>query len=184
MSTPRPSSDALRVAELAQNSATPFLLTPDSEANSALANTLQLIGLRKLRFAGAIIAHGTRDWLLTGQLGATVTQACTITLGPVTTRIDIPVRRLFLRDFRESETPETEMSEDDEVERLTEWIDLQQVMAEALSLALPEYPRVPDAEFGETVVTEPGATPLRDADLKPFAGLAALKSKTGDEEDS
>jgi hypothetical protein len=50
-------------------------------------------------------------------------------------------------------------------------------MVEALVLHLPLYPRVEGAELGELAVTEPGKTPLRDADLRPFAGLAALKDK-------
>lgn len=183
MSSSRPSNSALRVAELATNSPTLFLLTPNAEDTLALADTLQLIGLRKLRFVGDVSAHGAVDWLLTGQLGATVTQPCTVTLAPVTTRIDLPVRRVYLRDFEECETLETEMPENDEVEPLTDWIDPEAVLAEALSLALPDYPRVPGAYIGETVVTEPGAEPLRDADLKPFAGLASLKAQLNEEDD-
>jgi hypothetical protein len=54
-------------------------------------------------------------------------------------------------------------------------------MIEALSLALPPFPRAADAEPVDITVTEPGAAPL-DADaVKPFAGLAGLRDKlTGD----
>ena len=37
------------------------------------------------------------------------------------------------------------------------------------------------AELGEAVFAEDGAEPLRDADLKPFAALAALKNKASDD---
>ncbi len=143
----------------------------------ALAVALDLTGLRKLRFEGQIAGHGATDWLLTGDLGATVTQPCAVTLAPVTTRIDVPVRRLYVRDFEEIDAPEAEMPEDDEVEPLGAWIDPEAVMIEALSLAIPDFPRADGAELGETVLTEPGVDPLTDEAAKPFAGLADLKSR-------
>ena len=69
------------------------------------------------------------------------------------------------------------MPEDDTRDPLPEVIDVATVALEALALALPLYPRAPGAELGEAVYTAPGATPLRDEDLRPFAGLAALKSR-------
>ena len=47
----------------------------------------------------------------------------------------------------------------------------------ALALALPLYPRAPGAELGQAVFAEPGTAPLKDEDLRPFAGLAGLKAK-------
>jgi len=184
MSKSPPSRAALRVAELAQNAATPFLVQPDGAALTAMAETLDLSGLRKVRFAGDIRGHGATDWLLTGTLGATVTQPCGVTLAPVTTRIDVPVRRLYVRDYEDVDAPEVEMPEDDEVEPLPHWIDPEAVMIEALSLSLPLYPRAGDVALPETVLTEPGAAPLTAEAMKPFAGLAALKDKLQDDGDS
>ncbi|WP_299042246.1 DUF177 domain-containing protein [uncultured Tateyamaria sp.] len=177
MSLTPPSPAALRVSGLAQNAPTPFAFAPDTDAMKALAVALDLTGLRKLRFEGQIAGHGATDWLLTGDLGATVTQPCAVTLAPVTTRIDVPVRRLYVRDFEEIDAPEAEMPEDDEVEPLGAWIDPEAVMIEALSLAIPDFPRADGAELGETVLTEPGVDPLTDEAAKPFAGLADLKSR-------
>jgi uncharacterized metal-binding protein YceD (DUF177 family) len=67
------------------------------------------------------------------------------------------------------------MPEDETAEPLPATLDLGQVMIEALALTLPPYPRTPGAETGEAVFTEPGKTPLRAADLHPFAGLAGLR---------
>lgn len=183
MSKSPPSRVALRVAELAQNTATPFMVQPDTPAMAAIAEALDLSGLRKLRFVGEVRGHGATDWLLTGTLGATVTQPCAVSLAPVTTRIDTPVRRLYLRDVEEVDAPEIEMPEDDEVEPLGAWIDPEAVMIEALSLALPLYPRAEGVALPETVLTEPGAAPLTAEAMKPFAGLAALKDKLQDEGD-
>lgn len=178
MAKTQPSGSALRVADLAQNASTSFDVVPDQGALSAMAEMLDLTGLRKVRFVGEVRAQGQSDWLLTGTLGATVTQPCGVTLAPVVTRIDVPVRRVYVRDYAdETDAPEIEMPEDDEVEALGAWIDPDAVLIEALSLAVPDYPRAPGVALGETVLTEPGKTPLTDEAVRPFAGLAELKAK-------
>lgn len=172
-----PSSTALRVADLSQTSPTVFLLRPAPEELKIIANDMGLSTLRKFSFSGEVSAEGDTDWRLTAKLGATVVQPCAVTLEPVTTRIDVPVQRLFQRDFVDVDAPEAEMPEDDTVEPLQHWIDPGAVMQEALLLALPLYPRAPGAELGELVVTEPGVTPMQDEDARPFAGLADFKAK-------
>lgn len=168
----------IRIGDLPQNRPQEFELRPDAPAMAALAADLGLVGLRKLSFKGTLSPEGRRDWRLDATLGATVTQDCVVTLAPVTTRLDEPVLRRYLADMPDTpEAEEVEMPEDDTIDPLPEVIDLEQVMAEALALALPLYPRAEGAELGETVLTEPGQTPLRDEDTKPFAGLAALRDK-------
>lgn len=178
-----PSPTALRVAELSQNSDTPFDLRPETAQLKVIANELDLIGLRKLSMIGQVSGEGAKDWRLTGKLGATVVQPCGVTLEPVTTRIDVPVNRLYTRDFVDVDAPEVEMPEDDSVEALSAWIDPGAVMIETLVLNLPLYPRADGAELGELVVTEPGAVPMRDEDARPFAGLASLRNQLGDPSD-
>jgi uncharacterized metal-binding protein YceD (DUF177 family) len=75
--------------------------------------------------------------------------------------------------------PEAEEIEipDAEIDPLPEVIDVAEIAAEALALALPLYPRAPGAALGEAVFAPPGVTPLGDTDLKPFAGLSALADK-------
>ena len=173
-----PSRSALRVADLAQNAANAFEIVPDKAMLKAIAQELDLSGLRKVRFVGEVRAQGAADWVLTATLGATATQPCGVTLVPVTTRIDVPVNRVYLRSVSDdSDDPEIEMPENDEVERLGQWIDPNAVLIEALSLALPDYPRAPDVALGETVLTEPGKTALTDEAIRPFAGLAGLKAQ-------
>ena len=165
-----------RVADLPPNRPVAFDLRPDPQQTAALAQQLGLSGLRKLSFKGSLQAEGSRDWRLEAQLGATVTQPCVVTLAPVTTRLDEPVTRRFLTHMPEpDDAEEVEMPEDETIEPLGDVIDLGAVMAEALALALPLYPRAEGAELEETVLTEPGKTPLRDEDINPFAGLAALR---------
>jgi uncharacterized metal-binding protein YceD (DUF177 family) len=75
------------------------------------------------------------------------------------------------------EGDEAEMPEDDTVEPMPEVIDLAEVAAEALSLALPLYPRAPGAEFAPALHAADGIAPLKDTDLKPFAGLQGLAER-------
>jgi len=169
-------TNRFRVADLPPNRGIDFDLRPTAEQNSVMAQELGLSGLRKLSFKGHIRPEGARDWRLDGHLGATVTQPCVVTLAPVSTRLQEDVTRRYLAQMPEiPEGEEVEMPEDDTAEPLPDYIDLTRVMAEALALALPLYPRAPDAGPGDVVVTEPGAEPLRDEDTKPFAGLAALR---------
>lgn len=177
MSQTSSSQALLTVAELSQNRPNTFELNPDTATRAALAAEFGLLDLQKLRFKGQINSSGRHDWLLTGQLGATVTQACVATLAPVKTRLDQPVKRLFTADFDETDAPESEMPQDDNIEPLTATIDLQAILAEALALALPAYPRAEGVEMTSVQVTEPGAEPLKDGDLKPFAGLKALRDR-------
>jgi uncharacterized metal-binding protein YceD (DUF177 family) len=85
------------------------------------------------------------------------------------------VRRLYDADLPEIEEDEIEMPEDDSVEKLTGVIDIGAVMAEALALAIPVYPRKTDADLGETIFAGPGIEPMSDDDARPFAGLAGLR---------
>ena len=177
MSSLPPSTTAYRVAELPQNSIKKFEIKPEPAQNDAMADELNLLGLRKLRFSGQIQASGKSDWRLSGTLGATVIQPCTVTLEPVTTRIDLPVERVYVKNLIELEEEEVEMPEDDSIEPLGSWIDPEAVMVEALILALPEYPRSEGAELGEAIYTQEGTAAMTDEDAKPFAGLASLKEQ-------
>ncbi|MBY6065332.1 DUF177 domain-containing protein [Leisingera aquaemixtae] len=170
-------STALRVADLPQNAPTAFEITPDKAELAALAAELGVNALRKLRFAGEIKAMGKKDWKLAGRLGATVVQDCVVTLEPVTTRIEEPVEITYLARFESPEGAEVEMPEDDSIEPLGTHIDPAAVMAEALALHIPAYPRKDGAELGEAVYAEDGVQPMRDEDTKPFAGLAALRGQ-------
>ncbi|MDK3016353.1 YceD family protein [Pseudodonghicola flavimaris] len=175
-------SHALRVADLPQNAATAFDLTPDEDARRALAEELGISAVRKLHFSGRVAAQGKRDWKLVGKLGATVVQPCVVTLEPVTTRIDSEVERRFVADLPDPDGAEVEMPEDDNTELLGATIDPWTVMTEALALALPLYPRKEGAELGEAVYTAPGQVPMRDEDTRPFAGLAGLRDALKGEE--
>ncbi|MBE1284603.1 MAG: DUF177 domain-containing protein [Rhodobacteraceae bacterium] len=170
-----------RVADLPQNKATPFEVIPGEPELRDIANELGLQGLRKLRFKGEIRGYGKKDWQLTAQLGATVTQACVVTLDPVNTRIEAKVERKFLSQYEDPTDEEFEMPEDDSVEPLGAEISIEDVLIESLSLNIPPYPRKDGVELGSSVFTEPGKKAMTDDETKPFAGLAALKDQLGED---
>ena len=181
-------SRTIRVADLAPNRPYPFALEPDAEARAALATDLGLSAIRKLRFEGALKPLGRNGWRLEAQLGATVVQPCVVTLAPVTTRIDTEVARQFVPEdqmARFEPGSEVEMPEDDSTEQLGTLIDPAAVMAEALALAVPDYPRADGAELEQAEARPAGAAPIVEEEVKPFAGLAALRDRMsgGDDED-
>lgn len=172
----------MRTADLAQRKPTRFELRPEGAALEALAAATGAAALSDVRFAGELRPSGRHDWILEGRLTAEAVQPCVVTLAPVATRIAEEVRRRYLSEMPEApEGGETEMPEDETVEPLSGVIDPGRVMEEALALALPLYPRAEGAALGEAVFAEPGVAPLREAEVKPFAGLAALRDRLKEE---
>ena len=165
----------LVLARLPKTEPTAFRVLPGPDALQHLAKELELLGLRKVRFEGNLIPESRNDWRLEATLGATAVQPCSVTLAPVTTRIDTPVERLYVADYSAPTESETEMPADDSLEPLPEVVDLMEILSESLALALPDFPRAEGVELGTAVFAEPGTPPLTDDAVKPFAGLAALK---------
>lgn len=167
----------LRLSELSARKPTRFALAPDAEHRAALAADLGILGVEALSFRGTLTPRGRQDWALEADLAARVVQPCVVTADPVATDIAEKVERLYVADLPEIEGDEVEMPEDDRVEALPATLDLAEVMAEALSLALPLYPRAPGAEFAGLDHAGEGVEPLTDESAKPFAGLSDLMKK-------
>jgi uncharacterized metal-binding protein YceD (DUF177 family) len=179
--TAQPFSHPIRISELRRTGGAEFDLRPDSAARAEIAEALGVTSLRKVRFAGKVVPEGRHDWHLEAQLGATVVQPCVVTLAPVTTRIDEPVQRRWLKEMPEVEGDEVEMP-DDALEPLGMVIDLGTVLVEALALSVPDWPRAADAPEGEEVI-EGAADPALDDDThRPFAGLGALRDRLAGEQ--
>lgn len=176
MSAAPDANHTFRVSKLSQNAPTPFAVVHDSAARAQIAEQLGLKGVRKITFKGEIIADGRDDWRLVAHLGATVVQACVVTLAPVTTRIEEDITRRYIKEIITDDAPEVEMPEDDTLEPLGAWIDVNAVMIESLTLALPLYPRAEGAAIEAQQFAAPGVAPMSDEDAKPFAGLAGLRA--------
>lgn len=172
-----PFSHPFRVAALPARKATRFDLHPGPGALAAIAGALGIPAVEAVRFRGELRPAGRRDWVLDADLEATVTQACVITLAPVTSRIAEGVVRRYVAELAEPAAEEAEMA-DETVEPLPAVIDAGAVMIEALALALPPYPRAEGADFAAAEARPEGTAPLpAEETVRPFAGLADLLGK-------
>lgn len=164
----------------------PIRESATEEERAAIAAAFDLPSLLRLDVAAAIAREGADGWRLEGEIFAEATQTCVVTLEPV----EATVREPFLRVFRPMTEEEAEALwndvtldplGDDPPEPLGEGIDLGAVALEALALGLDPYPRAPGANFAPQRAAPPGAAPLDDDALRPFAALEALKRGAGDE---
>lgn len=172
----------LRVADLNPHRPRAVDLQPGADERAALAQEFGLLALPALRLRGELRAVGVTDWELQAELCAEVVQPCVVSLRPVRSRIDEPVRRRWTPEPPEPEAEEAEMG-DDELDVLGRVIDLGAVLAEALALALPAWPRAADAELPDLA----GAQAATEEVRRPFAGLSDLLADkvgggAGDEE--
>ncbi|MEM9755192.1 MAG: YceD family protein [Pseudomonadota bacterium] len=156
-------------------------LVPDAAWLADLRDTMAVDGLRKVRMQ-VQIAPEDDGLVLSGHLGATVVQPCIVTLDPVTTRIDTEITRRYRPDLPQPTSDDVEIPEDDSPEPLEPSLNLADLLAEALNLALPLYPRASDAELGRAVFAADGVAPLTDDEVKPFAGLSVLRDKLSKDE--
>lgn len=178
MSNLTPTQPVFRFNDVSARKPQRFDLTPDAHLRTRIADELGISDIRKLTFQGRLTADGKSDWLMEAELGATVVQPCVVTLEPVVTRIDKPVVRRFVAGFAAPvEGEETEMPEDETIEPLPDEINMIEILTEALTLALPDYPRSENATLETESFAAPGVTPMTDDDVKPFSGLAALRDK-------
>lgn len=182
MSIALPVTEPVRMAEISGRRARAFDLRPDAAQLAALAPLLDVTRLAEVGLKGKLTPEGKADVVLVARLTAEVEQPCVVTLAPVVTKIDTEIRRHYVAGMQPPSEDEVEMPEDDSLEPLPQVVDLGAVLMEALALALPDYPRAEGAELGEAVFAAPGVQGLRDADLKPFAGLAGLAGLKKDQD--
>jgi len=123
--------------------------------------------------------RGGRGVRLTAAMAAEVVQSCVVTLEPVTARIE----EGFLLDFMPAETLkanaeiELDPEGEDPPEPMHGWrIDVGEVVAEQLALALDPYPRHPTAGKAGGLVWQDDEEDVEE-DGGPFAALGRLKER-------
>ena len=174
-----PMQHPLEVATLSRAIETSFDLQPDRAMLDRIAGYLGLESLNALRFKGQIQPRRKENWRVEARLTATLEQACVITLAPVPEKIDEQIIRELIpaHQIRETAEPEIELDAEDGPDTFEDQIDIAAIALEQLALALETYPRAQGAELKSDNFSAPGIAPLTDADLKPFAKLAALKEQ-------
>lgn len=175
---PVPYAEPRPVATLSKAAPWTFDLRPDTEAQAQIARFLNIEGIQDLRFKGELGAGPDDRWIATGRLTGRAVQSCIVSLDPVEEAIDEQVRRIYVpEDVMAEMEPDLDPDAEDEFDVYTDTIDVAALAVEALALALDPYPRKPGVEVETAQFAAPGTAPLKDEDLKPFAGLAALKEK-------
>lgn len=144
----------------------------DAQERAALAKRFDLIGIEKLtgKFA---IRRDAAGIVAEGRVEAAVTQACSITGDPLSATVDEPVALRFVPEV-DAGQDEVELGDGDidVIPYDGGTIDLGEVAAETMALALDPFPRGPNAE---AALKEAGV--LTEEQAGPFSALAALKDK-------
>ena len=148
------------------------LLEANAAERAALAARFGIIGIHALSARLALRPEPGGTIRARGKLSAEVEQACVVTLEPVRQHVEAAID---LRILGEGETPADEDPDSpDEIESEGGTVDLGEVVAEQLALALDPYPRAAGAELPEfDPPEEPDPTPPERPN--PFAGLAKLR---------
>ncbi len=130
----------------------PFAIAAEPAERVALARRLGLERLDRLRAEGTVARTPGEPLLtLTGRLEAEVTQLCVVTLEPVANRVEAELHRVFAlgRQPQGEEIVIDPLREEPEPLE-GETLDLGEIVAEELALALDPYPHAPGARLADT----------------------------------
>ena len=173
----------VRFSEINQSKPFEFHLKLSNQKTSELIERLDLLNIKKISFMGKLYPLSLNEWNLKAELRATVKQKCVISFKPVQTIVHETINRTFSPSAIQnaSEVDDDDGTSpvifDDTLHEFNDEIDLAEIIFEELTLLLPLYPKLKGAKLGLYSVTEPGARPLNEENLKPFAQLSELKDK-------
>ena len=142
-----------------------FQFIASDEELQSLATRFKFLGVLSLS-AELTICKSARDcWDVVGQLRGVVVQACGSTGGPVRETVDFLIEERYVRNVGNQEEVEVHMGGAEPLE--DEAINIGELLAQSLAIAVKPWPRAPKAPENYT-----SGEVLPD---HPFAGLAALK---------
>jgi uncharacterized metal-binding protein YceD (DUF177 family) len=159
--------------DAARRTRAPVLVEADAAERAALARRFDLVALDQLQATVSISVTGN-DILLSGTLSADVTQRCIATDEPVPSSITAPITLRCVPVGAEPSDEEVELSDEDcdVIDYDGAAIDLGEIIAQSLSLALDPWPRHPDAD---AVLRAAGVK--SEGEAGAFGALAALRDK-------
>ena len=172
----------VRFSEINQSKPFDFHLTLSNKKVAELVKRLDLLSITKVSLVGILSPLSIDKWSLKAELRATVKQKCVVSFKPVKTAVCEPISRTFSpsalqNTFEIYDDGTSPVIFDDTLQELNDYIDLNEIIFEELTLMLPLYPKIEGAELGSYSVTEPGAKPLTEENIKPFAQLSEIKDK-------
>lgn len=163
-----------------------LVVEANEKERAALAERFELVSINSLRAELEVKTASNGEVTVRGPMSAEIVQNCVATLEPVPETVEDTVEVLFSPHVSEDDMP----SNPDDLENLSEEelmalleqpeplvdgkIDLGEVVAQFLAVAMDPYPRKDDAELPESIQSEEEV----DADKpNPFAQLAGLKEQ-------
>ncbi len=179
--TQRPAPEfSLAVAvESLEDGETVIDIEADADERAALARRFGLLALDSLTAKVGLTPVDGGLVRVHGALAAEVTQACVVTLEPVTTRVEASFERLY-----GATAPEeaggliTDADTEESPEPFTDGaVDVGEAVAEHLALELDPFPRAPGAAFDGFSGRSKSVGGDDTGDAGPFAVLARLKEK-------
>ena len=159
----------------------------NEKERAALAKRFELVSIDSLKAELTISTASNGEVTVRGPMTAEIVQNCVATLEPVPELVEDTIEVLFSPHVSEDDLP----SDPDDLEELSEEelmalldqpeplvdgkIDLGEVVAQFLAVAMNPYPRKEGAELPAAVKTEEEAD--EEKRPNPFAQLAGLKDK-------
>jgi uncharacterized metal-binding protein YceD (DUF177 family) len=147
----------------------------NEDERSSLARRFGLLAIRELTAVLELAPWRRGGIKVMGRFDSRVEQTCVVTLDPFEARISEDMTRYFLGQNAPGPTPVVHSVEslgEDEPDVISgNSIDLGELVAESLGLALDPYPRKPGVEFSASAVEDTG-----NLARHPFAALQSLKT--------
>jgi uncharacterized metal-binding protein YceD (DUF177 family) len=114
-----------------------------------------------------------------GRFTADLDQTCVVTLDMFRSRLTDDFERYFLPAGAAAGTEAVLIEEGGAEPFGNGIIDMGEVVAEAVAVALDPYPKKPGVSFADMIEDEHSSGPGKDAETNPFAGLATLRKGNG-----
>ena len=152
-------------------------LVADDDERAALRQRFDLLSLDSLE-ADLRYRRDGRIVEVAGRLRGELTQTCVVSLEPMATTVDEQFVRRFDPDMAPVEDDELDLTVDDLLDEtvcdplIDDTIDLGEVVAEQLGLAIDPYPRKEGAQIDPRYAA---SAPEDDDESNPFAVLKKLK---------
>lgn len=163
-----------------------LVIEANDKERAALAKRFELVSIDSLTAELTIKTASNGEVTLRGTMHAEIVQSCVATLEPVPETVEDAIEVLFSPHVSEDDLPSNpddleDLSEEelmallDQPEPLVDgMIDVGEVVAQFLAVAMNPYPRNDDVEMPDSVKSEEEAQEERP---NPFAQLAGLKEQ-------
>ena len=168
-------------------------LTPSEEIRAALASRFGLLEMSSFEADLRVRRRADTGWIeVTGTIRSDLIQECVVTLEPIPAHVEAEVAEMFVEEGVEEggemgprgrEAVDLDPIADDPEPLVDGVLDVGEIAAQALSLALDPYPRAPSlaGEVDDDASPVVSETLERDEDqdekVSPFARLAELKQR-------